>query len=89
MQVTVGKDRLQFEAGPYHTIGLSSLTQPGFVCDFTARLKSNNAVLVTIPRKLYLDAVAASKIAHKRVRLHVQPLGCAGRRGREVQEVEG
>lgn len=66
--MTVGKDRFTFEAGPYHTICLSALTQPGFVCDFDAKIKSDNVVLLSIPRKLYLEAVAASKIANKRVR---------------------
>ncbi|EGD72954.1 cyclin M2 [Salpingoeca rosetta] len=66
LTVIVGKDRLQFEAGPYHAICLSALTQPGFVCDFSARIKTSKVVLVCIPRKLYLDAVAASKITNQR-----------------------
>eukprot|EP00043_Microstomoeca_roanoka_P015348 m.153654 g.153654 ORF g.153654 m.153654 type:complete len:751 (-) comp16240_c4_seq4:125-2377(-) len=65
LKVTVGKDRFEFEAGPYHAICLSALTNPEFICDFSALISSDKVVLLRISRRLYLEALAATQIAHQ------------------------
>lgn len=59
--MTVGKDNFVFEAGPFNTIAVGSLTAAEWECDFDAVCASPRVVLLQIPRALYHDASVTSR----------------------------
>lgn len=65
VKVTVGQENFGFDAGPFSTLGTSSVstTVGGSVpADFTAKVSSTEATLLVVPRTLYVEASKASQI---------------------------
>eukprot|EP00043_Microstomoeca_roanoka_P015346 m.153641 g.153641 ORF g.153641 m.153641 type:complete len:642 (-) comp16240_c4_seq1:79-2004(-) len=62
LKVNTGKEEFDFEAGPYHGLGLSGLLDPHHISDFSAVVSSPKAVVLRIDRSKYLEAIQASQL---------------------------